>query len=242
MTGTDRRHFLKTTAVGTISATAVSALSTRKVRGANDRVRLGLIGCGGRGTGLAQQFASIQNVELAYACDPDQERSATTAKSLGTAKPVQDLRRVIDDQTVDAVLVATPDHWHTPAALLALEAGKHVYVEKPCSHNLREGRLLVEAARRTGCQVTAWHPKPFRSPDPTGDAVIGRRCVIGQVLVAKALERTKAQRDRPQPAVVPAGDSRLRSLGGAGAQDPIPGQLLSLRLALVVQLRYRGYG
>ena len=112
-------------------------------------MRVAQIGCGGRGNGLAKQFAGIENVEVAYVCDPDSRRAGTTRQALGNnSQAVQDFRIALDDKSVEAVIVATPDHWHAPAALLALEAGKHVYVEKPCSHNVREGRLLVESARR----------------------------------------------------------------------------------------------
>ena len=81
---------------------------------------------------------------------PARAAAKAVAKITGKApKVVTDLRRVLDDKSVDAVTVATPDHWHAPATILACDAGKHVYVEKPCSHNIREGRLMVEAARRS---------------------------------------------------------------------------------------------
>src|SRR5262249_54422592 len=93
------------------------------------------------------------DVQIAWACDADRNRAAEAAqlvqKATGRApQTVQDLRRVLDDRAVNAVFIATPDHWHAPAAILACAAGKHVYVEKPCSHNLREGRLMIEAARK----------------------------------------------------------------------------------------------
>ena len=93
------------------------------------------------------------DVTVAYVCDVDANRLAGAAKTVEDAtkkapKAVKDMREVLDDKTVDAVFIATPDHWHAPASILALDHGKHVYVEKPCSHNVREGRLLVEAARR----------------------------------------------------------------------------------------------
>ena len=86
---------------------------------------------------------------MAYVCDVDERRREPAAQELGIAssRVVADMRRILDDKAVDAVIVATPDHWHSPAAILACDAGKHVYVEKPISHNIREGRLLVEAAR-----------------------------------------------------------------------------------------------
>src|SRR5213075_2347224 len=84
-----------------------------------------------------------------------QNRLAKAAKLAETGsgkapRAVQDLRQVLDDRNVDAVFIATPDHWHAPAAILALDAGKNVYVEKPCCHNIREGRLMAEAVHRSG--------------------------------------------------------------------------------------------
>lgn len=144
------------------------------------------IGCGGRGSGIVRTFAGLKNVDVAYVCDPDLARTGAAAKSLG-GKPqaVKDLRVALDDKTVDAVIVATPDHWHSPAAILAVDAGKHVYVEKPCSHNVREGRLLVEAARKNNRLVQ--HGTQSRSSNLIARGVqLLRDGAIGDVLVAKA--------------------------------------------------------
>src|SRR5687768_965671 len=94
------------------------------------------------------------------------------------------MRQVFDDKTVDAVWIATPDHWHAPAAILACEAGKHVYVEKPCAHNIREGRLLIEAARKHNRIVQTGTQS--RSTEHVRKAVqLLREGAIGDVLVAK---------------------------------------------------------
>ena len=116
-----------------------------------------------------------------------------------------DLRRVLDDQSVDAVVVATPDHWHAPAAILACEAGKHVYVEKPQSHNLRESRLLLDAARRN--QVVVQHGTQSRSnPLIAGAVQMLREGVIGDVLVAKAWNiQRRGNIGHEQPSEPPAG-------------------------------------
>jgi predicted dehydrogenase len=118
-----------------------------KVRGANDRIRLGVIGLS-RGRGLAEAFSKFDDAHLAYLCDTDRNRLESAQSRFHADHAVTDLRRILDDQSVDAVVVATPDHWHAPAAIRACEAGKHVYVEKPPSHNIREGRLLISAAER----------------------------------------------------------------------------------------------
>ncbi|MCA9227293.1 MAG: Gfo/Idh/MocA family oxidoreductase, partial [Planctomycetales bacterium] len=136
-----RRTFLTGVAM---AAAAVPASRMARAAKANDRIRVGLIGCGGRGRGVAAGFAGLKEVEVAAVCDPDSGHAASTSQLLPNKPPVQaDMRRLLDDKSIDAVIVATPDHWHAPAAILAAEAGKHVYVEKPCSHNVREGRLLV---------------------------------------------------------------------------------------------------
>jgi len=188
---TPRREFLHQAGLGALATVATSQLvAPARAAGANERVRIGLIGCGGRGTGVATTFTKLPNAQIVYACDPDSTRAAATAEKLASAsgnKPqaVQDLRKVLDDKQVDAVIVATPDHWHGPATLLALEAGKHVYVEKPCSHNIREGRLMIEAARRKNLVVQTG------TQSRSGPHIIEafdrlKSGEIGEILVAKA--------------------------------------------------------
>src|SRR5438046_8985692 len=102
---------------------------------------------------LARGFAQASHAEVAYVCDVD---SLVLAKGVSAVTGVQgkapkglgDFRKALEDKDVDALVIAAPDHWHTPAALLAMQAGKHVYVEKPCGHNPREGELLVGAHRK----------------------------------------------------------------------------------------------
>jgi predicted dehydrogenase len=165
-----------------------AALPTASARafGANDRLTVALIGCGGRGIGVTGNFQGNPDVEIAWVCDPDESRRNNIAKVFNVPSPrtVADMRRVLDDKSLDAVVVATPDHWHSPAAILACDAGKHVYVEKPVSHNIREGRLLVEAAARN--KVHVQHGTQNRSTQMMIDAVkLLREEVIGNVLVAK---------------------------------------------------------
>ncbi len=135
----NRRHFVRT----------ATALSAARVMGANDRVRMGLIGCGGRGRYVARFMREAPNVEFVALADVH-EPSAAAARDQagGDARAFQDFRRMLDMKNVDAVLVATPDHWHATATVLALRAGKDVYCEKPLAHNVREGRAIVEAAKQ----------------------------------------------------------------------------------------------
>jgi predicted dehydrogenase len=111
------------------------------------------MGLGGRGTYLAQCFAKRPDAEIAYLCDPDSRRFARARKVVEEAqhkspKLVQDFRRILDDGSVDALINATPDHWHGLGTIMACQAGKDVYVEKPLAHNIWEGRKMVEAARK----------------------------------------------------------------------------------------------
>jgi predicted dehydrogenase len=151
----DRREFLA--AAATTSVGLNLALSAEQ--GANNKLVVGVMGTGGRGTHLAKTFASQPNVEVAYCCDADKARMGKAAEEVGklgkgsSPKTVGDFRRILDDKTVDVLVVATCNHWHAPAAILACANGKHVYVEKPCSHTGREGELLVEASRKHKKQV-----------------------------------------------------------------------------------------
>lgn len=178
---TNRRTFIQ----GSLAAT-LSAASITRAAGANEKkVVVGLIGFGNRGTRLLSNLREISDVEVAYVCDPDSARCHAGAEQSGSAKPEADFRRVLDDSSVDAVLIATPDHWHAPAALLALDAGKHVYVEKPCAHNIREASLLRDVANQSNLVVQ--HGTQARSSKGFQEAMqMLREGVIGDVLSAKA--------------------------------------------------------
>ncbi|MEO2048432.1 MAG: Gfo/Idh/MocA family oxidoreductase [Pirellulales bacterium] len=209
MTNIDRRNFLTPTATGTVATALNYSTTPARAAGANERVTLAIIGCGGRATkGLMQQFNGGDS-EIAYVCDPDSqhvERAAAIVTAAGNrpAKQTADLRHVLDDPAVDGVVIATPDHWHAPAAIMACDAGKHVYVEKPCSHNLREGRLLVEAARRN--QRVVQHGTQSRSAQLIADGIqMLREGIIGDVLVAKAWNvQRRDDIGRAQPGKPPA--------------------------------------
>ena len=149
-----RRKFLKTASAAGLGVVASPRVASW-LGSPNERVMVAVMGLNGRGSVLARTFARTANTRVAYVCDVD---SAVLAKGISTtsdADPqrngphgIGDFRHALDDKYVDALVIAAPDHWHTPAALLALQAGKHVYVEKPCGHNPREGELLVEAQRK----------------------------------------------------------------------------------------------
>jgi predicted dehydrogenase len=183
MTAMNRRGFLRGAA-----GVGLAALSTRGTSAeASEPLRLGLIGCGGRGMSLVKAVSDVEGTSITYVCDPHRSRLEAAARELHVAdgRAVSDMRRLLDDPQLDAVIIATPDHWHAPAAILACDAAKHVYVEKPCSHNIREGRLIMDAARRSGKIVQ--HGTQCRSTAMM-IAAIGklREGIIGDVLVAKA--------------------------------------------------------
>lgn len=127
----------------------LTAASASRILGANDRVHVGLIGCGGRGRYVARTMRDVPGVAFTAACDVHQP-SADAAREWagGEAKAYTDFRKLLEQKDVDAVLIGAPDHWHAIPTVLACEAGKDVYVEKPLAHNIAEGRAMVNAARR----------------------------------------------------------------------------------------------
>ncbi|MBL0744463.1 Gfo/Idh/MocA family protein [Chryseolinea lacunae] len=119
----------------------------------NEKVVIGMVGTNSRGWALATMFAKLPNVEVGYICDVDDNVIAKTVaeiEKISGKKPqgIKDVRKLLEIKDVDAIVIAAPDHWHAPAAMLALKAGKHVYVEKPCSHNPAEGEMLVAGAAK----------------------------------------------------------------------------------------------
>jgi len=150
-----RREFMDTLAVGTAGmAIASTAKSYGQILGSNDRLNFAVMGLHSRGYAhLSSLKANRDKARIAYVCDVDtntMKKFANEAeREMGEApRTEQDFRHVLAQREIDAITIATPDHWHTPMAILGLQAGKHVYVEKPCSHNPAEGALLVEAQRK----------------------------------------------------------------------------------------------
>jgi len=182
MNNPNRRYFF----YGLAGAAALARPSL-----AADVVRIGMIGIGGRGNALMRdEVTRAKNAKVTHLCEVDQarlERAQASAEKLGFGKVrgSADMRRVFEDKEVDAVIIATPDHWHAPAAILACAAGKDVYVEKPVSHNLREGRLLVEAARKYNRVVQAGMQSRSRSSTIKG-IEIAHSGKLGKTLMAKA--------------------------------------------------------
>ena len=139
-----RRDFLQATAAG------AAAASYNRIPGANSRITVGLIGCGGRGRYVAKFVDAAENVDYIAFCDVYDKQALTAREQLGgLGETHKDFRRLLERKDIDAVHIATPDHWHALQAVFACQAGKHVYVEKPFAHNVREGQAMVKAAQGT---------------------------------------------------------------------------------------------
>jgi len=183
-----RRDFIKNSA----SLGAGVTILNFPVFGKNapsNKVVLGVMGVNSRGNYLAKSFAQIANVEVAYICDVEEkaiQNGINALKEVGKeAKLVKDIRKLVEQKDIDAIVIAAPDHWHTPAAILGVTHGKHVYVEKPCGHNPAEGELLVNAMAKYKKLIQMGNQR--RSMPTIMDAVKQvREGVIGKVYMGKA--------------------------------------------------------
>jgi len=186
-----RRTFLKTAATGSLAVLGMPTIIPAHAFGANDRIRVAVIGVNGRGTDHIAGFSKLTNVEVVTLCDVDKDILAKRAgefekKYNRKVQMEQDLRKVYDDKNIDAVSIATPNHWHSLAAIWACQAGKDVYVEKPGSHNLYEGRKMVEAAKKYNRIVQ--HGVQLRSSIAIQEAIKHLRDgLIGKVYMARGL-------------------------------------------------------
>lgn len=204
-----RRTFFEGTGKGLAISAAAMTLGHAAKAAPSERVRHAIIGTGGQGKRHAQGFSAMPDCELVALCDLDPERREKVAGLLPEGvkpKLIEDFREVLDDASIDTVSIATPDHWHTPIALLALQAGKHVYVEKPCCHTIHEGRVLMDAVARSGKCVQ--HGTQARSSDGIRKAIsFLHEGNLGKVRVAKALDHQlrepigRAPESAPPPGV-----------------------------------------
>src|SRR5690606_416070 len=151
----NRKKFIKTVALGNLGVImAPTILTGNGWKGANDRVNVAVIGINGFGSTHINRFHSMNNVEVKAICDVDTNlfkgkvKSLFTDKNLREPKLYQDLRKLYEDKDIDAVSIVIPNHWHALAAIWAMQAGKHVTVEKPCCHTVHEGQKLIEAANK----------------------------------------------------------------------------------------------
>jgi len=158
MSHSSRRHFLKNTALGGAAPLIFGTKSSAQVKGANDRFRIAIVGLNGRGGSHFNGFGGIKGVEIAYVVDPDPRACAKFLKAAHDkghkhCKAVADIRIALADKDLDAITIATPNHWHSLMTIWGAQAGKHVYVEKPMSHDVVEGRVAVAAAEKYGVVI-----------------------------------------------------------------------------------------
>lgn len=184
-----RRSFLKTTAAATAITAAGPMFIPKHVFGANDRIRVAVLGVHSRGNSHIQAFMELPNVEVTTLCDPDLNELDRRAKEIlekynKKVKLVQDLRKVISDKNIDVISIASPNHWHSLTTIWACQAGKDVYVEKPMSHNIFEGRKAVEAARKYNRIVQ--HGTQSRSSESTAKEIAALQSgKYGKLVVSK---------------------------------------------------------
>ncbi len=159
---TTRRNFIKKTSAGTAAVTlgglVLPKFGYSSILGSNDQINCAVIGVRSRAKAHVKAIHADPNAKILYSCDVDdvilEEHNTWCQENIGyVPKVLKDFRKVLEDKDVDAVFIATPEHWHAPMAIMALQAGKHVYVEKPCSHNPHENVLLVEAQNKYGKKV-----------------------------------------------------------------------------------------
>ncbi len=204
MTAINRREF-----IGTSAAVAASTLAWNSTQAlaANEKVNIAVLGCG-RGAHLAERFAGLPESQVVAICDVDESRSDKLCNRIAEIsgkrpEAVVDFRTLLDRKDIDALAIATPDHWHAPITIQACLADKDVYVEKPCSHNIIEGRRAIEAARKHKRIVQ--HGTNLRSAPHYQEAwKLLREGVIGKVMVVKAINnqrrgRLEARNDEPVP-------------------------------------------
>lgn len=187
-----RRDFIKKTTVGATGLTLMGTPSfgLANVLGANDKLRVAVIGVRSRAKAHVIAIHQDPNAEILYNCDVDDviinEHNAWCQRNIGYVPKVEkDFRKILEDKDVDAVFIATPEHWHAPMAIMALQAGKHVYVEKPCSHNPYENDLLVAAQNKYGKKVQMGNQQRSAKTSIMAMADI-KNGIIGEVYKAEA--------------------------------------------------------
>jgi len=193
---TTRRKFIKNVAVSSTAiaiggvASGMSAKSYGNIIGANDRIHVALIGVHSRGKSMAGTFAAQKNTNVACICDVDKRtipvaiKAARDINPAVTPKGEKDCRKVVEDKSIDAIYIATPDHWHAPLTIMGCQAGKHVYVEKPLSHNPHEGELAIKAARKYD-RVVQMGAQRRSAPTLTQGIQELHEGIIGRVYMAK---------------------------------------------------------
>ncbi len=203
----NRRTFLGQSAAAAAAGIAAPAILSAASKAPSKKVTVGIMGMQ-RGLALAKTFGALEGVEIKYVCDTDADRMAKAVKTVEAAtqkapQPVDDFRKILDDKEVDALIAAPPNHWHSPATILGCSAGKHVYVEKPCSHNPKEGEMMVAAARKNKRAVQMGSQRRSSESIIEGIQKV-KEGVIGDVYLARAFyESARGSIGTGKPASVP---------------------------------------
>ena len=215
-----RRNFIKKVAIGSAgiafggsvfggTAFGFSAKSYKNIIGANDRIRIAAIGVNGRGNSMAGTIARQKNAEVSVICDVDERaipkaiKTVMDAKQINTPRSERDCRKVLEDKSVDAIYIATPDHWHSPLTIMGCQAGKHVYVEKPLSHNPREGEIAIAAARKYD-RIVQMGAQRRSAPVLSQGIEQLHKGIIGRVYLAKTWYTNNRKATFLQPGTIPS--------------------------------------
>ncbi len=208
----NRRDFIRKSAASSagiaIGTTAFSAKSYANIIGANDRIHVAIIGVNGRGNSMAGTFAKQKNAEVSCICDVDSRAIPKALKAVEKAgqeskpKSEKDCRKVMEDKLIDAIYIATPDHWHAPLTMMGCKADKHVYVEKPLSHNPHEGEMAIEAARKYN-KVVQMGAQRRSAPVLTQGITKLHEGIIGRVYLAKTWYTNNRKPNFLKPGPVP---------------------------------------
>lgn len=210
-----RRKFIRNSSLGSVALTlgglTMPAYSFSQIKGSNERINCAVVGVRSRGKAHVAAIHNDPNARVLYNCDVDdailKEHGEWCEKKIGyVPKAEKDFRKILDSKDVDAVFIATPEHWHTPMSILAMQAGKHVYVEKPCSHNPYENDLIKEAQKKYGMKVQMGNQQ--RSAVSSQHAIADIKAgIIGEVYKGEAYY------------------SNNRGSIGIGKEIPVPGSL-----------------
>jgi predicted dehydrogenase len=215
-----RRDFIKKAAMGSAglalsgtvfggTAFGFSAKSYKNIIGANDRIHIATIGLNGRGNSMSRTIASQKNAEVSCVCDVDSRtipraiKTIMETKQTKTPRSEKDCRKVLEDKSIDAIYIATPDHWHAPLTIMGCQAGKHVYVEKPLSHNPREGELAIAAARKYD-RVVQMGAQRRSAPVLSKGIEQLHNGIIGRVYMAKTWYTNERKTHFLEPGTIPS--------------------------------------
>jgi len=210
-----RRKFIKNVVAGSAVLTiggissGLSAKNYRRIIGSNNRINVAIIGVNSRGTSMSGTFARQKDLDIISICDVDERaipkaiKAATDVNSALKPGAERDCRKLLENKAIDAVYIATPDHWHAPLTIMACQAGKHVYVEKPLSHNPREGELAIEAARKYN-RIVQMGAQRRSAPVLTKGIEELHKGIIGRVYMAKTWYTNARKTTFLKPAPVPS--------------------------------------